>query len=196
MSILVVALSISILLFLLTYIQILHNLMSCYKHQIIITPNQTSSNNIMSNYALVLQITSHLRSTWNHLLRYTIFCPHKSSSAHGSSGPGKGSSGQPAVKRYEGPGNPTSESARETDECAVCLCEIEHGEEIQELRCKHLFHKVCLDGWTTGGRRATCPLCRGPIARQAMVGEDGTELVMFQLWNFRSSRDQEHWWLR
>nr|XP_019702088.1 E3 ubiquitin-protein ligase RNF126-like [Elaeis guineensis] len=41
-----------------------------------------------------------------------------------------------------------------------CLSNIEEGEEIRELRCRHLFHRSCFDGWLEHRRRATCPLCR------------------------------------
>ncbi|KAJ4848222.1 hypothetical protein Tsubulata_014394 [Turnera subulata] len=47
-------------------------------------------------------------------------------------------------------------------ECAVCLCKVEEGEEIRELRCNHIFHRVCLDRWIEY-RHSTCPLCRESI---------------------------------
>uniref|UniRef100_A0A1D1YXJ1 Putative E3 ubiquitin-protein ligase RHA2B n=1 Tax=Anthurium amnicola TaxID=1678845 RepID=A0A1D1YXJ1_9ARAE len=50
----------------------------------------------------------------------------------------------------------------ERTECVFCLCEVEEGEEIRELGCRHLFHRGCLDRWLEHGR-ATCPLCRGPL---------------------------------
>ncbi|KAF3322607.1 E3 ubiquitin-protein ligase RHA2A [Carex littledalei] len=46
----------------------------------------------------------------------------------------------------------------ETVECVLCMYEIEEGEEIRDLRCKHLFHKRCLDRWLV--QQLTCPLCR------------------------------------
>ncbi|KAL8533464.1 hypothetical protein ACS0TY_009742 [Phlomoides rotata] len=56
--------------------------------------------------------------------------------------------------------NPESD---ETVECAVCLCRIDEGDEMRELRCDHLFHKVCLDRWIGYGQLGTCPLCRGNV---------------------------------
>ncbi|MQL92760.1 hypothetical protein Taro_025391 [Colocasia esculenta] len=50
----------------------------------------------------------------------------------------------------------------EQTECVFCLCAVEEGDEIRELRCQHLFHRACLDKWLEHGR-ATCPLCRGPL---------------------------------
>ncbi|EXB44970.1 E3 ubiquitin-protein ligase Arkadia [Morus notabilis] len=31
--------------------------------------------------------------------------------------------------------------------CALCLGEVEEGEEIRELRCSHVFHQLCLERW-------------------------------------------------
>ncbi|THU51612.1 hypothetical protein C4D60_Mb06t32860 [Musa balbisiana] len=62
----------------------------------------------------------------------------------------------PPATRNERPRNGPHEAA----ECVFCLCDIEEGEEIRELRCRHLFHRSCLDRWLVRRRRATCPLCR------------------------------------
>ncbi|KAI6701923.1 hypothetical protein NL676_011059 [Syzygium grande] len=44
--------------------------------------------------------------------------------------------------------------------CAICLQEIERRHEIREpTKCRHAFHKECLDGWVDEGH-VTCPLCR------------------------------------
>nr|1IYM_A Chain A, EL5 [Oryza sativa] len=44
-------------------------------------------------------------------------------------------------------------------ECAVCLAELEDGEEARFLpRCGHGFHAECVDMWL--GSHSTCPLCR------------------------------------
>ncbi|XP_068658094.1 RING-H2 finger protein ATL64-like [Aristolochia californica] len=53
-------------------------------------------------------------------------------------------------------------SFKEEVECGVCICKISRGEEIRELRCEHLFHRHCLDGWCGYGN-ATCPICRRPL---------------------------------
>ena len=41
--------------------------------------------------------------------------------------------------------------------CAVCLCEVEDGEEIRQLTCRHMYHKSCIDSWLR--KRGVCPLC-------------------------------------
>ncbi|KAL8866375.1 MAG: hypothetical protein Q9174_006340 [Haloplaca sp. 1 TL-2023] len=46
------------------------------------------------------------------------------------------------------------------DRCLVCLCDYELNEEVRQLtKCKHLFHRECIDQWLTTGRNS-CPLCR------------------------------------
>ncbi|KAK7247468.1 hypothetical protein RIF29_42351 [Crotalaria pallida] len=47
-------------------------------------------------------------------------------------------------------------------ECRVCLTELEEGEKVRELECKHTFHKDCLDKWLQQ-YCATCPLCRNKV---------------------------------
>ncbi|KAF7091164.1 hypothetical protein CFC21_093804 [Triticum aestivum] len=44
-------------------------------------------------------------------------------------------------------------------DCVFCLSRIDDGEEVRELRCRHIFHRECLDSWLLCPR-ATCPLCR------------------------------------
>ena len=41
--------------------------------------------------------------------------------------------------------------------CAVCLCEVEEGEEIRQLTCRHMYHRACIDSWLR--KRGVCPLC-------------------------------------
>ncbi|GAB4828947.1 hypothetical protein Ancab_018608 [Ancistrocladus abbreviatus] len=81
------------------------------------------------------------------------------------------------------------------EECGVCLYEIEVGEEIRELRCDHLFHKVCLDRWRMTGH-TICPLCRGPLAPPATVAEDGAEVLLLQFSSCSWNRHDDNWWLR
>ena len=81
-------------------------------------------------------------------------------------------------------------------ECAVCLCKIEEGEEIKQLRCDHLFHRVCLDRWL-GYRRVTCPLCRCSLFPCRKLTEFGVDLeVLLFKYSSLSSVDRERWWLR
>jgi E3 ubiquitin-protein ligase RHA2 len=55
-------------------------------------------------------------------------------------------------------------------ECSVCLCEFEEGDKIRHLKCKHTFHKDCLDKWLKD-YVATCPLCRNQVLPEHVVSE-------------------------
>ncbi|KAJ9708049.1 hypothetical protein PVL29_000219 [Vitis rotundifolia] len=67
---------------------------------------------------------------------------------------------EPSISHYK----PKIGCEEGEEECVVCLCKIEGGEEIRELRCDHLFHRVCQDRWLQY-KHTTCPLCCGPLAR-------------------------------
>ncbi|EMR09777.1 hypothetical protein PNEG_01961 [Pneumocystis murina B123] len=46
------------------------------------------------------------------------------------------------------------------ERCVICLNNYEIGEECRQLnKCKHFFHKACIDEWLMTGRN-TCPTCR------------------------------------
>ena len=40
--------------------------------------------------------------------------------------------------------------------CSICLEQVRSTRSNQPLRCGHLFHSQCLDGW----KGHTCPICR------------------------------------
>ncbi|KAL8518352.1 hypothetical protein ACS0TY_009651 [Phlomoides rotata] len=88
--------------------------------------------------------------------------------------------------------NPDSD---ETEECAVCLCRIDEGDEIRELRCHYLFHRVCFDRWLGYGH-GTCPLCRGNVMPPQFTAELIQELIVFNFSAARSRDDRDTWWLR
>ncbi|KAJ3379379.1 hypothetical protein HDU92_006716 [Lobulomyces angularis] len=43
------------------------------------------------------------------------------------------------------------------DCCAVCIAEFVKGVKIRTLKCKHYYHKSCIDKWFVQHRK--CPLC-------------------------------------
>ncbi|XP_061337432.1 probable E3 ubiquitin-protein ligase XERICO [Gastrolobium bilobum] len=55
-------------------------------------------------------------------------------------------------------------------ECRVCLSEFEEGDKVRNLKCKHTFHKDCLDKWLLE-YWATCPLCRKKVLPDAVVSK-------------------------
>ena len=42
-------------------------------------------------------------------------------------------------------------AARGQTECTVYLCAIGEGDKVSELRCRHVFHRGCLDEWVDRG---------------------------------------------
>lgn len=55
-----------------------------------------------------------------------------------------------------------------SNECAVCLSLFEEGEFVRKLKCKHIFHKDCLDQWLQQDW-ATCPLCRSKVLPEEIM---------------------------
>ncbi|KAJ3180824.1 hypothetical protein HDU85_003906 [Gaertneriomyces sp. JEL0708] len=45
------------------------------------------------------------------------------------------------------------------EKCMVCLMNYEEGDELRIMRCRHGFHKNCLDEWLVKYHNS-CPLCR------------------------------------
>jgi len=51
------------------------------------------------------------------------------------------------------------------DECSICCCNYEPGDELRTLPCLHVFHCGCIDKWLTSdlpGARS-CPVCHTVI---------------------------------
>lgn len=62
-------------------------------------------------------------------------------------------------------------------ECGVCLEEIEQGQVIRQLGCKHVFHGGCIDRWVVQasgrGRAVGCPMCKRRIVDD--IGHDQSD---------------------
>lgn len=83
----------------------------------------------------------------------------------------------------------------EDAECTICMCTVEHGDEIRELQCNHLFHAACLDRWIELNH-LECPLCRGLMASPRAISELGAEVLFFKFCDFSSNDREDTWWLR
>lgn len=46
-------------------------------------------------------------------------------------------------------------------ECSICMADVDIGEEITTLPCKHWYHFDCIKAWLT--EHDTCPVCREGI---------------------------------
>lgn len=53
---------------------------------------------------------------------------------------------------------PLVKVAEEGLDCAICLAELEVGEEAKQMPCKHHYHAGCIDKWL--GIQGSCPVCR------------------------------------
>ncbi|CAL9759872.1 unnamed protein product [Musa acuminata subsp. burmannicoides] len=88
-----------------------------------------------------------------------------------------------------------------SSDCAICLCRMERGEETRELRCRHPFHKSCLDKWLEQPGRC-CPVCREDAGAGEKASEsrkraelrDGGVIVFFP-WEEEDFRS-DAWWIR
>lgn len=49
------------------------------------------------------------------------------------------------------------------EECRVCLCALEEGEDVRELPCGHWYHGPCIERWLTASR-CSCPICGAVVS--------------------------------
>ncbi|KAI5678743.1 hypothetical protein M9H77_09693 [Catharanthus roseus] len=100
------------------------------------------------------------------------------------------------MNRYE---LPSVASLVEAGECSICLGKIDEGDKVRELRCRHLFHRVCLDRWL-GFERMTCPLYRNYLTRPSIAAAVATaktdkEVLLFMFCAINSN-ERDRWWIR
>ncbi|GMJ04897.1 hypothetical protein HRI_004158900 [Hibiscus trionum] len=134
------------------------------------------------HFISLLSVVSTLAWAWNFLLRFSLFPYQIPSTVAGDD-----------FKLGSRDHSCKHDSSDDDVECAICLCKIDEDDEIRELRCDHLFHKVCLDRWV-GYRRSTCPICRSSLTPRQLVS--GMEVILFKYCSFDDSSHRETWWLR
>jgi E3 ubiquitin-protein ligase RNF115/126 len=59
-------------------------------------------------------------------------------------------------------------------ECTICMDEVELGEEVTRLYCKHWFHTPCISFWLK--EHNTCPHCRKSIEDARKEAEDSGQI--------------------
>lgn len=79
-------------------------------------------------------------------------------------------------------------------ECSVCLIDFAEGGTLCQLpRCKHVFHKQCIDTWLL--TNTNCPLCRRSVLADGSLsfrwGSSGS--LRLSLRRMRSRRDSSGW---
>lgn len=58
---------------------------------------------------------------------------------------------------------PTPEKENDRVDCVICLCSLNKiDSDISETKCKHLFHRSCLDEMKSKSK-SQCPICRAPL---------------------------------
>ncbi|CAA3015733.1 RING-H2 finger protein ATL13-like [Olea europaea var. sylvestris] len=132
----------------------------------------------------IVLVVTQVKWAWDYLLYQSFFHPY----SYGIKLPEYFD--DHTVTHYQN----NADQAEYSIECAVCLCRFEEGDEIRELRCDHLFHRVCLDRWLGYGR-VTCPICRNNLRLAPSVEELHQEIIIINF-SATTSRDRCAWWLR
>ncbi|XP_022851496.1 uncharacterized RING finger protein C57A7.09-like [Olea europaea var. sylvestris] len=127
----------------------------------------------------IIFIARLLQFTWDYLLLQSFFRPQEIESPDYTD--------ELSVTRYENVNN--AEFGDSSVECAVCLCRIDEGTEVRELRCNHFYHRVCLDKWVRHGHR-TCPLCRNNLKPPQLAADLHHAKANWKLVNFRTTRSR------
>lgn len=48
--------------------------------------------------------------------------------------------------------------------CAICGDQTKGSEEkLHKLNCEHVYHEVCIRGWTIVGKKDVCPYCKEKV---------------------------------
>lgn len=56
-----------------------------------------------------------------------------------------------------------------SQECSICLGQLEENDLVRRLTCRHYFHSSCIDRWLEDHR--TCPLCKHDLTSNLVSDE-------------------------
>jgi len=74
-------------------------------------------------------------------------------------------------------------NSTETNECTICMCDMEIDDEYYQLNCNHFFHRDCLDELLTN-HDYKCPVCREEIGRsKANIDNNNINNNVNTFWN-------------
>jgi len=74
-------------------------------------------------------------------------------------------------------------NSTETNECTICMCDMEINDEYYQLNCNHFFHRDCLDELLTN-HDYKCPVCREEIGRsKANIDNNNINNNVNTFWN-------------
>jgi len=79
-----------------------------------------------------------------------------------------------------------SQNSVDEPHCTICFSELEDGDKVGDLGCRHVFHTDCLKMWVA--KRNSCPLCNIPVARRKRISSE--ELVKEDLLRQKSNADE------
>lgn len=54
-------------------------------------------------------------------------------------------------------------ASADDEECALCMESFAESDELRVLKCRHYFHKACIDEWLVVGQKSksrSCPVCQ------------------------------------
>ncbi|CAD7695118.1 unnamed protein product [Ostreobium quekettii] len=54
--------------------------------------------------------------------------------------------------------------SQQEEQCAICRCEFEHGDQVKGLPCSHIFHPACIGKWLNISKM--CPICNREVESQ------------------------------
>ena len=52
-------------------------------------------------------------------------------------------------------------------DCSICYTEITKKDRC-ELKCEHIFHRLCINKWSDSNLNNTCPMCRAKFDKETI----------------------------